>query len=154
MSDALQPTPATAADLRAQLVALRPAQGLSEDALEQLYTLGFAWLQTSEFVKARAAFDTLWRCRPDEARYAAGLGHSALGQGQADEALTYFLLAVGLDEDNAGYMMGLGRAFMATGLPGHAGLALGLAQAMTDETKAHDISAMASACLRLMEPSS
>lgn len=140
----------TASDLRDTLRAMRPAQRMSSESQENAYALGFAWLESGDFDKARAAFDALWLCCPDEARYAAGLAYSALGQGQVDLALGYFMLAVGLDEDNAGYLLGLGRAFLAARLPGHAALALDIAQTMATQARDRQTADMAAACLRLM----
>lgn len=141
----------TASELRDTLQAMRPAQGLSVESQEHAYALGFALLEGGDFEKARAAFETLWLSCPDEARYAAGLAYSALGLGQVDLALGYFMLAVSLDEDNAGYLLGLGRAFQASRLPGHAALALELAQAMASQAQDRPTAEMAAACLRLME---
>lgn len=141
-----------ASELRRMLSAMRPARVLSSESQAHTYALGFAWLESGDFDKARVAFDALWQCCPDDARYAAGLAYSALGQGQVDVALSHFLLAVGLDEGNAGYVLGLGRAFRAARLPGHAALALELAQAMATQAQDRQTAAMAAACLRLMEP--
>jgi len=139
------------AQLAAQLRDLRPQNGMSQDNLDCAYAIGYNWLQVGEFEKSRAAFETLWRQCPDVAPYAAGLAHSALGQGQADVALNYFLIAAGLDENNAGYMLGLGRAFQASKLPGHASLALDIAQAMAEQSQDRNTAEMARACLQLME---
>ena len=146
------PDPQQAAtELREALRAMRPAQSLSAESQEHAYALGFAWLESADFDKARAAFDALWLSCPDEARYAAGLAYSALGQGQIDVALSYFMLAANLDEDNAGYLLGLGRAFQAGNLPGHAGMALDIAKAMATQAQDRRTADMAEACLRLME---
>jgi tetratricopeptide (TPR) repeat protein len=146
-------TPEAAADLRQNLRAMRPEQGLSPESQERAYAMGFGWLQIGDFEKAQFAFQTLWQCCPDEARYAAGMGHSALGLGQTDLALSYFLLAVGLEEDNPGYMLGLGRAFVAGDLPGHGMLALKIAQSMAEAAQDRQTAEMAGAFLRLMDKS-
>ncbi len=139
--------------LAAQLHDLRPQNGLSQENLDCAYAIGYNWLQLGEFEKSRAAFETLWGQCPDVAPYAAGLAHSALGQGQADVAVNYFLIAVGLDENNAGYMLGLGRAFQASKLPGHARLALDIAQTMAAQAQDRTTADLARACLQLMEQS-
>jgi tetratricopeptide (TPR) repeat protein len=139
------------AELAAQLYDLRPQNCLSQDKLDCAYAIGYNWLQLGDFEKSRSAFETLWGQCPDVAPYAAGLAHSALGQGQADVAVNYFLIAAGLDENNAGYMLGLGRAFQASKLPGHARLALDIAQGMAEQSQDHNTAEMARACLQLME---
>lgn len=116
-----------------------------------MYAMGFHWLQSAEFDKARSAFELLWRACPDQPDYAGGLAQSALGQGHPDEAASYFLLALALDENNAGHMLGLGRAYRACQLPAHARLALQLAEAMGQQPRQDPATAdLARACLALM----
>jgi Tfp pilus assembly protein PilF len=149
------PSPADAvpATLQDNLRSMRLPKSLSQTSQEQAYALGYGWLQSREYDKARAAFETLWQQCPDEARYAAGVAHSALGQGQGDVAMAYFLLAVGLDENNPGYMLGLSRAFLANRYPGHAREGFELAEAMAEQAQDKITADMARACLQLMERS-
>ncbi len=132
------------------LRAMRPTPGLSAPTQDCTYAMAYHWLQSGDFEKARSAFETLWRACPDRHDYAAGLANSALGQGQPDVAVAYFLLAVELDASNAGYLLGLGRAFRACKLPGHARLALGLAIAEGERQQNRQTSDTARACLQLM----
>lgn len=124
---------------------MRPDYPLSSEDLESIYSFGFNWLELREFDKARSAFEILWQSRPEQAAYAAGLAQSALGQGQSDVAVSYFLLANELDENNAGYMLGLGQAFQACELPGHARLAYGLTVALAEKNEDKDTARVASA---------
>lgn len=133
------------------LQTMRPASGLSDASIDLVYSMAFTWLENGEFDKARAGFEILWRQRPDEAAYCAGLAHAALNQGDADAAMCHFLLAVDLAPDNAGYMVGLGRAFRLFNLPGHAQLAFEIAQAM-GEANDPAAASMAKVCLAMMGP--
>jgi tetratricopeptide (TPR) repeat protein len=135
--------------LKDKLQSMRPHSSLSSEDLESVYAFGFNWLELREFDKARSAFEILWQSRPDHAAYAAGLAQSALGQGQSDVAVSYFLLAIELDEKNAGYMLGLGQAFQACELPGHARLAYGLTLVLAQEIDDQATARVASALLSM-----
>jgi predicted Zn-dependent protease len=132
-----------------QLRAMRPVTSVPQDTLDLTYAMAYHWLQAGEFDKARPAFEMLWRVCPDQAHFCAGLAQSALGQNEPDVAVSYFLLALGIDENNAGYTLGLGRAFLANKLPGHARLALHMAQAM-GQVSDPVVAAQAGAALALM----
>lgn len=138
-----------AEQLKTNLSALRPDSSMSKASQDYVYSMGYHWLQAGEFEKARSAFETLWRACPGEAKYAGGLAHSALGQGHPDVAATYFLLALAMDETNAGYMLGLGRSFRACQLPGHARLAMQISEALGEQ---HDpkTAELARACMAFM----
>lgn len=140
---------AESAELLQKLKSGSEESSLSRASQDLMYSMGFHWLQGGEFEKSRAAFETLWRVCPHEARYAAGLAQSALGQGQAEVAAAHFTMALALDEGNAGYMLGFGRALRACGLAAHARLAMQIALAraeQSDPPTAH----LARACLALM----
>ena len=141
--------PAESATLVEQLHNMRLSEGLSDRSLDVVYAMAYKWLMTGDFDKARAGFEVLFSQRPDVPAYAAGLANAALNQGDADVAMSHFLLAVGMDENNAGYMVGLGRAFRLCNLPGHARMAFQIAQEMgrgTDPATAD----LARACLVMM----
>jgi predicted Zn-dependent protease len=143
------PPSAEMAELLEHLRALQPEPGISQAGQDLAYSMGFHWLQGGEFEKSRAAFETLWRACPTDARYAAGLAQSALGQGQAEVAAAHFMMALALDGENAGYMLGFGRALRSCGRPAHARLAMQIAEALA-EKKDPSTAHLARACLALM----
>jgi tetratricopeptide (TPR) repeat protein len=140
---------AETATLLAHLHSMRPAQGLSDDSIELVYAMAYNWLDKGEYDKARAGFEILCRQCPDVAAYHAGLAHAALNQDDAEAAMGHFLLAIELAPENAGYMVGLGRAFRLFNLPGHARMAFEMAQVMGQDSDPGAAS-MAKVCLAMM----
>lgn len=136
--------------LREQLAALQPVEpDPSEEDLKGLYALAHRSLQGAEYATARGIFEMLRMARPERADFVGGVAYSAFGQGEYDTALSHFLLATGLDPNNAGLMVGLGRAYRAVGLAGHARLALQIAEQLAG-TQDPKTAELARACLTLM----
>jgi predicted Zn-dependent protease len=146
-SSAALPVPAT--ELGQLLAAARLPDIPPPETLEALYGLGYRCLETAEYDKARAVFEVLQRMQPDRCDFVAGVGHAAFGQGDAEVALQQFILATELEPNNAGLMIGLGRAYRALGLAGHAQLALEMAETMAGTADPANAN-LARACLALM----
>jgi Flp pilus assembly protein TadD len=136
--------------LREHLSALRPAESEpSEQDLQGLYALAHRSLQGAEYATARAIFEMLRLARPERADFVGGVAYAAFGQGEYDTALSHFVLATALEPNNPGLMVGLGRAYRAVGLPGHARLALQIAEQLAG-SKDPKSAELARACLTLM----
>jgi hypothetical protein len=61
-----------------------------------------------------------------------------------------FGFATQLDADNAGFMLGLGRAYLQADLAGHAAYAFGIAEAMARQAGDTELAEKAKARLELM----
>ena len=81
---------------------------LSQDLIEYAYSCGYQWLEAGDFARAQTAFKYLWLRRPDDARFSAGLGQAAMGLKDSTSAMSWFLLALSLDDSNPGYALGTG----------------------------------------------
>ena len=102
-------------ELAAHLKKIGPPAGLSEASVETLYAAGYEQMQTGEFGRAQKVFMTLYAQMPGQARFAAGVGHSLMGQKEHELASSWFTLACALDESNAGYQLSLAKALIGCG---------------------------------------
>jgi predicted Zn-dependent protease len=105
---------------------------LPQDVIEYAYSCGYHWLEVGDFARAQTAFKYLWLRRPDEARFAAGMGQVAVGLNDSTSAMSWYLLALSLDDRNAAYALNLAQAFIDSELPLHAFNALRVSIALAE----------------------
>ncbi len=140
------------AELAMRLKKTAAPAGLSEASIETLYAAGYEQLQRGEFDRAQKTFMTLYGQMPGQARFAAGVGHSLMGQKEPELASSWFTLACALDEGNAGYQLSLSRALIGCGHRQLARLALRSARLQANDTpQGQQIQKQASALIELIE---
>jgi predicted Zn-dependent protease len=151
-------TPDESFDLMAVLAASvqgpHPEPNLPPDIIEHAYSCGYQWLEIGDFARAQTAFKFLWLRRPNEARFAAGMGQVSMGLKDPTSAMSWFLLALSLDDRNAGYALSLAQAFIESELPLHAFHALRVAIALAEPAGNSAIAAKAQALLTLLTTAS
>ncbi len=93
---------------------------LADDLRESIYAIAYQQLQSGKHDNARRCFTFLVDHQPGDSRFWAGLGHSFLGLGEIQPAVSSLGVAWGLSKHDPAISIALGDALLAAEMPGHA----------------------------------